>query len=329
MKWLGIRLGAVLPALMLALGACSDEAKILAPAAEQPSLDRSGDGGSDDRGRIAFIIDEPAGNPLLHTMNADGSRIQAVRNAGWAQYPAWSPDRRQIAYFSTPESGNPASAGLYVINAAGGKPVRIFEGMVSHPRWSPDGTRIAFSHFPLGGRRSIYVIGADGSGVTQVTGGPSAFDMNPSWSPDGQRIAFWSSRSIAAGRSEYGNLWIVNADGTGLKPITDCETAAVLCHSPTWSPVDDRIAFRLKAGTELAIGTVDANGGEIQVILSRTDHGVQDLQPAWSPDGTRFVFLSAMNGTGQRELYTVNADGTNPTRITSMTQVKYFPAWGR
>jgi TolB protein len=318
----------VLALLATAVGACADQTEILAPLDEHPSFAEAGKPGKE--GRIAFIIDAPAGNPLLYTMEADGSDIQPVRKAGYALNPAWSPDGNMLAYFSIPSVGDPEGAGLYVIRTKGGKPTRIFDGFITNPRWSPDGKRIAFSH-TVTGSRSIAVINTDGTGFRQLTAGSDAFDMYPSWSADGERLAFWSSRPISEGRRVYGNIWVINADGSAMEPITDCEAAGVMCTVPSWSPVDDRIAFRLANGSLYAIGIVAASGGEIQTVLARTDHGGfgRSVNPAWSPDGTRFVFLSAMDGAGRLELHTARTDGTDVARATFMPEAKYEPAWAR
>ena len=57
------------------------------------------------------------------------------------------------------------------------------------PAWSPDGTRIAFVSDRDGGFPELYLMNADGSGVTRLTN--NAFvDGNPSWAPDGSRLVF-------------------------------------------------------------------------------------------------------------------------------------------
>lgn len=47
--------------------------------------------------------------------------------------------------------------------------------------------------------------------------------------------------------------------------------------------------------------------------------------PSWSPDGKQIVFCSDRDGGS--EIYVMNADGSNPRRITSGPDRKYDPVW--
>jgi TolB protein len=84
--------------------------------------------------------------------------------------------------------------------------------------------RIAFDNF-----EDVWTIDADGADLTQLTRAPYP-EFDPSWSPDGTEIAFRSERS---GEPE---IWIMNADGTGQRRLTDGL-------SPAWSPDGSLIAF--------------------------------------------------------------------------------------
>ena len=89
--------------------------------------------------------------------------------------------------------------------------------------WSPDGTKIGFQ---AGG--DIYVMNADGSNPVNVTNTP---DWNDDivWSPDSRTIAFQTSSS-----SGFVEIWVVNTDGSSLKPIASGGTSN--SGSPAWRP---------------------------------------------------------------------------------------------
>jgi TolB protein len=71
---------------------------------------------------------------------------------------------------------------LFTITPNGGNDTQLTtEGSNEHPRWSPDGRFITFSS-RRGGKESIYVMRADGAGVTTVSRGKGN-DSHPAWSP--------------------------------------------------------------------------------------------------------------------------------------------------
>ena len=43
--------------------------------------------------------------------------------------------------------------------------------------------------------------------------------------------------------------------------------------------------------------------------------GASDLWPSWSPDGTKLAFATAVGGNS--EIHVMNADGSDPTRLTN------------
>jgi len=84
--------------------------------------------------------------------------------------------------------------------------------------------------------------------------------------------------------------------------------------------------------TQLAfVSTADGNP-EIYVINSNstgstrlTTHPASDIDPTWSPDGTKIAFQSDRDGSA--EIYIMNSDGTNPVRLTTAAGGNFRPAW--
>jgi len=149
----------------------------------------------------------------------------------------------------------------------------------------PDGEILIF-HM-LG---DIYTVSIDGGEASALTS-DLAWNFQPRYSPDGEKIAFVSDRDGAE------NVWIMNADGSGLKQVSD--ESEHLLHNPAWSPDGDFIAARkgyvsrrsIPAGS---IWMYHRGGGKGVMLVDRL-HGEQSqkniAEPEFSPDG-RYVYFS-------------------------------------
>ena len=158
------------------------------------------------------------------------------------------------------------------------------------------------------GNYEIYVMNADGSGVTRLTNN-SAYDFEPAWSPNGLRIAFRSRRD---GNNE---IYVMNADGSGVTRLTNNSAHN---YEPAWSPDGRRIAFTSTRDGNYEIYVMNADGSGVTRLTNNPD---SDDYPAWSPDGQRIAFTSS------RDVYVMNADGSGVTRLTNNSAYDYEPAW--
>ena len=72
------------------------------------------------------------------------------------------------------------------------------------------------------------------------------------------------------------------------------------------------------------IFTIDLSSGAVRQLTSGGNH--HDAAPRWSPDGTRIAFKSTRAGNGKWDVYVMNADGSQVTRLTT-TANNHDPVW--
>jgi Tol biopolymer transport system component len=146
-----------------------------------------------------------------------------------------------------PGVGEPSPpAAIYVMNADGSglEQVTAEAGYDLLPAWSPDGRRIAFARSPRTpgtAEADLFAVNVGGGREIRLTSGP-ADDADPAWSPDGQRLAFTRYASDA------GAIMVVDADGSGVRPLTALGAGAM----PSWSQDGRRLAFVRRAAVPVA-----------------------------------------------------------------------------
>jgi Tol biopolymer transport system component len=263
--------------------------------------------GGPTNGRIAFLSDRDFGEAglALYSMNPDGTALtRLTQDPMRSSFVAWSPDGTMIAFTRAVAEGK---GEVDVVNADGtGLRVLADLSQTYELAWSPDGSRIAFS----AGGGYIYVMSADGSGAIQLTDPPNICgDEVPAWSPDSASIAF---RRFCS-EQDLG-IYVMSADGSNVKRLTDTR---VIDSGPAWSPDGTKIAF----GSEGQIFVMDTNGTGRTQLTTTPDN----FFPAWSPDGTKIAFTS--NRDGNREIYSMNADGSDQTNLTNSPADDFAPAW--
>ena len=193
------------------------------------------------------------------------------------------------------------------------------------PSLSPDGKSVVYAKL-LDGDADLYVLRVGGRNPVQLTPDSPDPDTQPAFSPDGERIAFRSER-------DGGGVFLMAASGESVTRLTNSG------YSPAWSPDGSQIVVSF--GTFVApngimggdntlsngLSVVDVKTGQARTL------GVpgRALQPNWSSGGHRIAFWGVRGKSGQRDIWTIAADGTDAAHggvpVTDDAALDWSPTW--
>jgi len=224
--------------------------------------------------------------------------VAALSVAAAAAYLVWRPRT---------ETANPA------------KEIRFTQltdqaGQETFPSLSPDGRSFVYA---AGG--DIWLQRVGGRNPVNLTNDSAAGNTQPAFSPDGEQIAFRSDRS-------GGGIFAMGATGESVRRLTD------FGYHPAWSPDGKHIVFSsARWGDPLSryafdsqLWIVNASSGEKRQLTN--PRAVPDAaQPNWSPHGHRIAYWAV--GGGQRDIWTVSADGAHPVAVTQDAALDWSPVW--
>jgi Tol biopolymer transport system component len=274
-----------------------------------------------DGGRIAFDSSH-GGARRIWLARADGGDAAALTtDADLVSHvrPAWSPDGEWLAYER--QTDTQASAAQLVVTTADGSesfPVTDGKHRDMAPAWA-GARRLVFAS-DRGGAMNLWQVDVDfdrrrtAGEPLQVTLGAGE-DFDPSVAADGS-LAYSNLRRLQ-------NLWRVAIDPQTLEVAGEPErlmSASWNDFAPSISS-DGSIAFSSDRNGNADVYVRDGNGKVRQL----TDLPGQDLQPVFSPDGTRIAFFS--DSRGDNDIYVLPLAGGSPVPVTPAGSNEVNPYW--
>src|SRR5579862_212171 len=245
----------------------------------------------------------PGNGICTYIMNADGTNPKLLVSQAFGA--VWSPDDTKLAY-EGPDNN------IWTIHADGSAAVQLTAipsgscSAANAPVWSPDGTKLAFGMTNLcGGGDTIWTMNADGSNQVSYPGSSFIYSWGGmigrvvNWSPDGKKLVFSSTAALDGNTSSPDissvNIWVMNADGSGRKPLTNYNVnPGSYLFVPTWSPDGSKIAFLSgdaldgsgQPSTQWCFWTMNADGSALAPLTTTStgsNWNTKWLQPAWKP----------------------------------------------
>ena len=219
--------------------------------------------------------------------NGDARNI--TKSSGTAdRLPLWSPDGKQLAYFSDADG---KGYSLYLVDQDGTgikRSLSLGESKLAwEPVWSPDGKHIAFEDDDV--RIRVIEI-STGKIITADVGGTNIErgSMGLSWSPDSKWLAY---AKTAPNNFRRINLW--SLESKKVQAITDPMADAI---QPAWDGDAHHLYFLASTSAALASGWANTSSiqakpgfGAYVIVLRKSDPTPFPLKSDEEPDSTKQV----------------------------------------
>lgn len=286
---------------------------------------------SPDGTRLAFVALR-GGVWDVYTMDAvGGAEVRITNDAAQDQVPRWSPNPLILeavdgAAAGTVDVGLSGTATFTVKNHDAVAALNV-SGITSDnavftaspPTFSlaaglTQSVTVTYSPVALGSDAATITVTHDGPMGSSVIGATGGAIITP-------RTGDLTATTIAYGQGDF-NIATITYDGVTEASLTP---DGAIEYSPDWSPDGTKIAYNSPVSGVGGLFVMNPDGTGVVALAPGLDESEDD--PKWSPDGARIAFSRNIITTGEVDLYTMAADGSDIVRVTTDGIVKGNVSW--
>ena len=276
---------------------------------------------------------ENAANPSeIFSINSDGTNLQKITNQsnnGTLNIDTEQPNKFGEKLYFVSEANQNSRSRFYLMNKDGSNITAIANNISSpnqfdliYPFVYSNNSKVVFNKLEYSPNTGYEIWSSNIDGSKPVRLSSFLTDGNcaePTINPSNSLIIY--NKGL--------DLWKMNLDGTGKVRITNSNT--IEYGRANFSSDGSKIVCTgkqtLSGNISSEIYTLNSDGTTIQKLTNYSNNGLIDdalsLYPLFSPNNDKIFYITNLGATAVGQVYSMNLDGSNKTKITSLT---FFPS---
>lgn len=268
------------------------------------------------------------GNYEIYSSDIAGdSTTRITYSSNYELKPLFSNNREKIAY----SSNENIDYHIYIMNKDGSSSYRVttlpiagFHNQGIGFSWSPDNGKLIYSHY-----NKLYRIDKDGINLTLIATAPLNRNFRSChWTAIGNKIVVETISPVIYDSEIY----LMNADGSDTIRLVDnlpgvIESASFSIDGKEILYTHDVSGFESSDGRQLDahIFIMDIDTQNALDVSGGKSNGTNDLQPRFSPDGSKIIFVNVANdGSNTKSIWIMNRDGSNREKLFDNAEMPHW-----